>query len=68
MRTTRCWRYRGDIRVLLVKAVKDNYNRQSSKKARDWAHKKKESPPGAPEIRPATLDEIACAKRSYKVA
>jgi len=28
----------------------------------------KESPPGAPEIRPATLDEIACAKRSYKVA
>jgi hypothetical protein len=68
MRTSRCWRYRGDLRVLLVKAVKDNYNRQGSKTARDWAHKKKESPPGAPKIRPATSEEIACAKRIYKVA
>lgn len=68
MRTPKRWRYRGDIRVLLVKAVKDTYNRQSAKEARDWAHKKKESPPGAPKIRPATPEEIACAKRSYKVA
>lgn len=68
MRTNRCWRFRGDIRVLLVNAVKDKYKRQSSKKARDWPHKKKESPPGAPKIRPANPDEIACAKRSYKVA
>ena len=68
MRTNRRWRYRGDIRVLLVKAVKDTYNRQSSKQARDWSYKKKESPLDAPKIRPATLDEIACAKRSYKVA
>jgi len=68
MRTHRCWRFRGDIRVLLCKAVKDNYKRQSSKKARDWPHKKKESPPGIPKIRPAKPNEITCAKRIYKVA
>lgn len=68
MHTPRRWRYRGDIRILLAQAVKDTYSRSSSKKARDWAHKKKESPPGAPKIRPATAEEIACVKRSYKVA
>lgn len=68
MRTNRRWRFRGDIRILLVNAVKDKYKRRGSKKARDWAHKKKESPAGSPKIRPATPNEIACATRSYKVA
>jgi hypothetical protein len=57
MRTNHVWRFRGDLRVLLGQAVKDTYQRQSSKKARDWPHKKKESPPGAPKIRPAKPDE-----------
>ena len=68
MRTNRRWRFSGDLRVLLADAVKDSYKRRGSKKARDWPHKKKESPPGAPKIRPAKPDEIACAKRSYRVA
>ena len=68
MRTNRRWRFRGDIRILLVNAVKDKYKRRGSKKARDWPHKKKESPSGSPKIRPAKPNEIACAKRSYKAA
>jgi hypothetical protein len=57
----RCWRYRGDLRVLLGAARKDEYTRKSSKQARNWPHKKKESPPGAPQIREATLDESVLA-------
>jgi hypothetical protein len=68
MRTPRRWRFRDDLRILFAKASKDQYKRSSSKQARDWAHKKKESPPGAPKIRRAKPNEIACAKRSYKVA
>jgi hypothetical protein len=37
--------------VLLRSAVKDQYRRHSSKRARDWPHKKKESPPGPPRLR-----------------
>lgn len=42
-----CW---GSLREQLACAVKDGYQRQGSKKARDWPHKKKEKPPGSPKI------------------
>ena len=42
----------------LSACVKDNYKRKSSKKARNWPHKKKESPPGAPKIRNANKTEL----------
>lgn len=68
MRSKACWRFHGDIRVLLCKAVKDNYQRHSQKKSRDWPYKNTEKPPGAPKIRRAKPNEIACAKRIYNVA
>ena len=68
LRTNSRWCFGGDIRIVLVDAVKDTYKRRSTKKARDWPDKKKESPPGAPKIRPATPDEIACAETSYNAA
>lgn len=65
MRTpdSRGWRYRGDLRVLLAQARKDEYIRSSSKKARDWPHKKREQPPGLPKIRAARPDESRLAER-----
>jgi hypothetical protein len=48
---------------LLATAVKDGYQRLGSKKARDWPHKKREKPPGAPKIREATEQEVNKAKR-----
>lgn len=63
MRTQRRWRYRGDVRILLARARKDEYRRSSSKKARDWPHKKREQPPGRPKIREATPDESRDAAR-----
>lgn len=36
---------------LLRTAVRDEYRRRSSKRARDWPHKKKDSPPTAPRFR-----------------
>ncbi len=68
MRTTQRWRPHGDIRLLLCEAIQDDYERQSSKEARDWARKKKESPPGEPKIRQAKPNEITCYKRIYNVA
>ena len=68
MRDYHVWRYKGDIRVLLVKAVLDEYQRSSSKESRDWPRKKQESPPLPPKIRPATEDEITCAERIYGIA
>lgn len=68
MRTTRCWRRQGDLRVLLASAIKDGYRRRGSKTARDWPHKKKESPPGAPQIRPATRVELKQAQKLRNVA
>ena len=68
MQTYRRWRFHGDIVVQLVNAVQDSYKRRSSKKARDWPHKKNESPPGAPKIRPAKPNEILCAERTYNAA
>jgi hypothetical protein len=62
------WRYRGDLRTRLVFALKDDYGRSGSKQSRDCPHKKSESPPGMPKIRPAKAEEILCAKRIYNVA
>ncbi len=36
---------------LLREALKDEYRRHSSKRARDWPHKKTEHPPGPPRLR-----------------
>ena len=67
MQTPRAWRIRGDLRMLLgKKALKDGYRRRGSKKARDWPHKKRESPPGVPKIRKATNAESIKAKRIYE--
>ena len=52
-----------DLSATLGDAVKDNYQRQGSKKAHDWPHKKKEKPPGSPKIRSAKAAEIKKAKR-----
>ena len=68
MRTSKRWRRGGDLRVLFREAIKDTYRRRGSKTARDWPHKKRESPPGAPKIRIATPEETLCAKRIYHAA
>ena len=47
----------------LASAVKDAYVRKRPKKARDWPHKKRERPPGPPQIRPATADEVQQAQQ-----
>ena len=55
-------RRRGGLRPALRKAVKDAYKRRGSKKARDWPHKKTETPAGAPKTRTATKTEVNRAK------
>lgn len=47
----------------LAQAVQDGYTRRSSKKARDWPHKKKDPPPGDPIIRVADAKQRRAAKR-----
>lgn len=47
----------------LGRVSKDAYQRRGSKKARDWPHKKKEQPPGAPKIQPATSKQLGAAQR-----
>jgi IS4 transposase len=54
---------RGGLMGCLGRALKDRYQRKSSKKARNWPHKKKESPPGAPKTRQATAAETIKAKK-----
>jgi hypothetical protein len=44
---------------MLRAARRDTYERKGSKTAREWPHKKTESPPGAPKVRMATKQEIA---------
>lgn len=39
-------------------AVKDTYRRRGSKRARDWPHKKNESPPSPPRLRKLNRNEI----------
>ena len=63
MRSPRPWRGRGDLEKRLAEAVKDGYRRQSSKTAHDYPRKKRESPPGAPKIRPATERERSATQK-----
>jgi hypothetical protein len=53
----------GDLGKDLATAVKDTYQRHSTKKAHDWPHKKREKPPGAPKIRVANAAEIKKAQQ-----
>jgi hypothetical protein len=62
-RTSARWRRRGDLRVLLQTAVRDRYPRRSSKKARDWPHKKRDKRAGTPPLRVATPCERRAAKK-----
>jgi hypothetical protein len=50
----------------LAWAIKDDYARHGSKKARDWPHKKTETPPGNPIIQPANAEQRRAMKR-FKV-
>lgn len=60
----------GGLRKALRKALVDKYVRTSSKKARNWPHKKREKPPGVPKVRTATkaevlkAQEILCKKKA----
>jgi hypothetical protein len=47
------------LSTLLRAARRDAYARTGSKTARNWPHKKTESPPGTPKVRMATKQEIA---------
>jgi IS4 transposase len=47
----------------LAHAVKDEYRRGGSKKARNWPHKKKEKPPGSPKIQAPTAEQRRAMKR-----
>ncbi len=53
----------GGLNQALRKALVDRYDRTSSKKARDWPHKKREKPPGVPKVRTATKAEVLKAQR-----
>lgn len=68
MCTSACWRRRDNLQSLLALAVKDTYQRKTSKKARDWPFKKRDPRPGVPKIRPATEKEIQEARRLYDAA
>jgi hypothetical protein len=46
----------------LARATRDNYVRRRKKAARNWPHKKREQPPGAPRIRMATTTEVRQAQ------
>jgi hypothetical protein len=47
---------------LLAAVVRDGYPRRGSKKSIDWAHKKREKPPGDPRCRKATKAEVQAAR------
>lgn len=49
----------------LREALKDSYVRRTSKKARDWPHKKKDKPPGLPRILIASQEQLSQAKALY---
>lgn len=51
--------------ALLRGAIKDEYPRRSSKRARDWPHKKKTSPPGAPRLRRLSRQEKTRIERLW---
>ncbi len=51
------WRRKGDFRLLLQKAIKDNYQRNNPKDSRDYPRQKREFPPSPPNVRPAAKAE-----------
>jgi len=53
---------RGGLLGCLSRAVKDAYARRGEKRARNWPHKKREKPPGAPKLRKANETEVRKAK------
>jgi len=53
---------RMNLDATLARCVKDEYVRKRPKKARDWPHKKRETPPGDPKIRRANEKELAKIK------
>jgi hypothetical protein len=60
-RTPKARRLLGQLRD----ALKDSYVRKTSKKARDWPHKKKDKPPGLPRIQISSQDQVSQAKALY---
>lgn len=52
----------------LGRALKDSYPRHSLKKAYQWAHKKRNPPPGEPRVRPATTREVRAAQAFAPIA
>lgn len=57
----RC-RRKGTLQARLAGAVRDGYVRKAAKASGNWPHKKKQRPPGAPKIVPATPEQILRAK------
>jgi hypothetical protein len=53
----------GGLRKALAGCVKDRYQRSSSKKARNPKNKKKEQPPGPPNVRMAERSEVLLAQQ-----
>ena len=51
--------------ALLRTAVKDQYRRHGSKRARDWPHKKREPPPGPPHLRRLSRKEKGRIERLW---
>jgi hypothetical protein len=51
------------LAATLADATRDGYQRRGAKKARAWPHKKREQPPGAPKIKPATAAQVKRAQR-----
>jgi hypothetical protein len=49
----------------LTVAIHDEYQRKSSKRARDWPHKKNDPPPGPPIWRTLSVSEMAEIKRTF---
>jgi len=51
------------LKGMLRAAVKDTYDRQTSKAARNYPRKKREKPPGPPKIQAATRAEVKRARK-----
>jgi hypothetical protein len=57
------WHQDRSLSADLAQAIRDDYVRYGSKKARDWPHKKKESPPGDPDIQLPTAKQRRALQR-----
>ena len=62
-RLTRRLRRGQTLAQRLADAVVDEYRREGPKAARVWPHRKKDSPPGCPQCRPATATQVKAAQR-----